>query len=223
MILNFAGRLDSDAFADTVAHAGDVVAGLVARSEVYDAWTRESACAGMSVGGLCRHLIDQVVYVATLLPPDAARDPDAPTLDLLEHYARAAWIQQDLDGEANRFVREKGDRLAGEGYDAAQAVLAEARAGLGPALASAPPTTYLPWQGWSLDTTDFVVTRLMEMVVHADDLAASLDLPTPEFGPDVLDPVLGLLAALAVRRHGEAAVVRTLTRPQRAPSTVAAF
>jgi hypothetical protein len=90
-------------------------------------------------------------------------------------------------------------------------------------LAHAPPTTYVPWQGWSLATDDFLVTRLMEMVVHADDLATSVDVPTPEFGSEVLDPVFRLLTALAVRRHGRDALVRTLARPQRAPATVSAF
>ena len=63
----------------------------------------------------------------------------------------------------------------------------------------------------------------MEMVVHADDLASSVDVATPAFGPAVLDPVLRLLTALALRRHGQDALVRTLTRPQRAPAAVSAF
>ena len=82
---------------------------------------------------------------------------------------------------------------------------------------------HLPWQGWSLTTHDFAVTRLMEMVVHADDLAASVGVHTPEFPDDVVAPVLGLLSGVAVRRHGQAAVVRALSRPQRAPGSVSAF
>ena len=42
----------------------------------------------------------------------------------------------------------------------------------------------IPWQGWSLTAHDFLVTRLMEIVVHSDDLAASVGLPTPEFPDD---------------------------------------
>ena len=61
------------------------------------------------------------------------------------------------------------------------------------------------------------------MVVHSDDLAASVGLPTPEFPDDVLVPVLDLLTRVAVRRHGQAAVVRALSRPQRAPASVSAF
>ena len=59
--------------------------------------------------------------------------------------------------------------------------------------------------------------------MHADDLAASIGVDTPEFPDDVVAPVLGLLAGVAVRRHGQAAVVRALSRPQRAPASVSAF
>jgi hypothetical protein len=63
----------------------------------------------------------------------------------------------------------------------------------------------------------------METVVHSDDLAASIDVATPEFPDEVVSVVLGLLTDLAVRRHGATALVRTLTRPQRAPGSVSAF
>jgi len=59
--------------------------------------------------------------------------------------------------------------------------------------------------------------------VHSDDLAASVDLPTPDFPDDAIAPVLGLLTGVAVRRHGQAALVRALSRPQRAPDSVSAF
>jgi hypothetical protein len=177
----------------------------------------------MSVGGLTRHLASQPVNVVTLLPADRSEGAGAETIDLMEHYVRAAWLREDLDGEANRSIRSTADRQASEGSDAATAVLSDARAELDAVLADAPPTTYVPWQGWSLATDDFLVTRLMEMVVHADDLAASVDVSTPDFGPTVLDPVFRLLTALAVRRHGQDALLRTLTRPQRAPVSVSAF
>jgi len=59
--------------------------------------------------------------------------------------------------------------------------------------------------------------------VHADDLAASLGCPTPQFDDAVRDPVVALLAALSVRRHGQIAVVRALTRAERASGSVSAF
>ena len=63
----------------------------------------------------------------------------------------------------------------------------------------------------------------MEIMVHSDDLAASVGLPTPEFSEPVVRAVLGLLSAVAVDRHGQTAVLRALSRPQRAPDHVSAF
>jgi hypothetical protein len=54
------------------------------------------------------------------------------------------------------------------------------------------------------------------MVVHTDDLAVSLELPTPEFPDNVFTPVRDLLVRLAVRRHGQSALVSTLARRERA-------
>jgi hypothetical protein len=217
--LHFTGALPRSAVID----ATNLLSELVARPEVTAAWSSESSCAGMSVGGLARHLVSQPVNVVNLLRADRSDGAAAETIDLLEHYRRASWLREDHDGETNRSIRAAADREAVDGPDLAWEALARARADLHRVLADPPPTVYVPWQGWSLATDDFLVTRLMEMVVHADDLASSIPVATPAFGPEVLDPVFRLLTALAVRRHGQDALVRTLTRPQRAPSTVSAF
>ena len=219
MRLGFSGTLDHQVVIDAVER----VSVLVARPEVAAAWARESACTGMTVGGLTRHLISQPELVVSLLEADPTAGADAEVIDLLEHYARAAWVREDLDGAANISIRTSSDDQAGAGVDAALDALSAARSRLAAALAAPPPTAYLPWQGWRLATDDFLVTRLMEMVVHSDDLAASVDVPTPEFDAAVLDPVLRLLTALSLRRHGQDALVRTLSRPQRAPGSVPAF
>jgi hypothetical protein len=57
---------------------------------------------------------------------------------------------------------------------------------------------------WSLTLDDFLMTRMMELAVHSDDLAASVDLPTPALPDSVLDPVLALLFSLAVGGTGRA-------------------
>jgi Mycothiol maleylpyruvate isomerase N-terminal domain len=215
--LGFDGTLDRR----VVVRAIDEVSSLVRRPEVAVAWDHESSCVGMSVGGLTRHLISQPVLVVTLLQTDP--EPDAETIGLLEHYARAAWVREDLEGDTNQTIRENSDQQAAEGVGPAITVLDDALTQVDSALAAPPRSTFIPWQGWALQTDDFLVTRLMEMVVHSDDLAASVDVPAPDFGPEVLDPVLRLLTALSVRQHGQDAVVRTLTRPQRAPDTITAF
>jgi hypothetical protein len=47
--------------------------------------------------------------------------------------------------------------------------------------------------------------------------------PAPELPDEVLAPVLGLLTRLAVRRHGQSAVVAALSRAERAPARINAF
>ena len=81
----------------------------------------------------------------------------------------------------------------------------------------------MPWWTWSLTLDDFLLTRMMEMMVHSDDLAVSLDVPTPEFPRSVTRPVFMLLTALAEVKHGQPAVIQALTRSERAPASITVF
>jgi len=63
---------------------------------------------------------------------------------------------------------------------------------------------------------DYLVTRMVEAVVHSDDLAVSLGLETPSFAPDVLDLVMVALLGIARERHGDLAALRTFARGERA-------
>lgn len=210
------------AFPDAARAAAD----LATSAAVADRWEEESACAGMSVGGLAHHLLGQVENAVRLLdaPPATARP-----IPVLEHYRRAAWVSEDHDGEANTGIREGSDEQARTGPAALATVAAVALAALPRALAPVlagerlPDGVLVPWQGWSLSAEDFLLTRLMEIVVHSDDLAVSVGVEPPTWSPEVLAPVLGLLAGVAVERHGQDALVRALSRPQRAPSSVSAF
>lgn len=217
--LTFADALDRAAVADSAR----VVADLVARPEVVAAWGAESSCAGMSVGALAYHLTLQPLRAVEVLTAPAPAAGHAPAVTVDEHFAQAAWIQEDLDGPSNVAVRTRSRDAAADGPDAVRAGLEATRARLDAALAAAGPTVLVPWTGAVMATDDFLVTRLLEMVVHADDLASSVDLPTPDLPAAAVVPVLRVLTDLAVRRHGQAALVRTLSRPQRAPETVAAF
>jgi hypothetical protein len=210
-----------DERASFLAAAG-IAADLLRRPEVAERWRDESACAGMSVGGLAFHLASQVTNTVRLV---GAAAPDDVPIPLLEHYARAAWVHSGLDEEVNVGIREGSDADAAAGPEALGALLDEQLGRLPDVLTEAQPgaSVMIPWQGWSLTVHDWLVTREMEIVVHSDDLAASIGVPPPEFPESVVTPVLALLTAIAVRRHGQAAVVRALSRPQRAPSSVSAF
>jgi hypothetical protein len=197
---------------------------LIARPEVADSWERESACAGMTTGGLADHLATQLGTTVRLI---AAEPSSQPPLSLAEHYRRAAWVHSGPDEPANTEIRDSSNKQARVGSAALLDQVATDLTALPGTLAAAatrtPDAVLVPWQGWALTTADFLLVRMMEMVVHSDDLAASVGVPTPEFPGDVVAAVLGLLTEVAVERHGQTALVRALARPQRAPAHVSAF
>ena len=217
MPLTFAGTLDRSA----VTAAVDQLTELVGSAAVADAWEQESALPGMTVGGLTRHLVSQpecaVEFLTTPGPPDSE------VLTLIGHYDRVDWLHAPVDAPENTSIRDDFNQMGSAGYTESVDVLARSRAQLDPAIAAAGPTTYVPWQDCALPTDDFLVVRLMEIVVHADDLACSVGVATPAYGATVLEPVLALLAALAARRRGQDAVLRALSRHERSAGSVSAF
>ena len=205
------------AFLESVRVARD----LAGSHAVREAWGRESACAGMSVGGLAHHLLNQGVTVARGL----SAAPSGDVIPVLEHYRRAPWVAASRAGAVDPDQNARDDEAAEAGPDAVLATVTAQTDRLAEQLATPrdPDTIFIPWQGWSLTTDDFLTTRMMEMLVHADDLAASVGLETPRFPEGAVVPVVGLLAAVAADRHGATAVVRALSRPQRSEGPVSAF
>ncbi len=203
-----------------------VAADLVRRPEVAAHWSEESACAGMTVGGLAHHLASQAHNVVVLLSGEPSGQTPIPAV---EHYRRAAWVSAGHDDDANVEIRTSADAGAAGGpeelADRVRADLESLSAALEPVVTRGrvPDSVLIPWQGWALSATDFVLTRTMEVLVHSDDLAASIGVPTPRFPDDATYAVLGLLASVAAERHGQAAVLRALSRPQRAEGPVSAF
>ena len=210
----------ADAFLASARAAAD----LMSRPELREGWDRESSCAGMTNGGLANHLADQTTNAVRLL---AAEPSELAPIPVVEHYRRAAWVHTGLDEEVNTGIRDGSNDAARSGYDGLAARVAADLEALPGALAAAsdrtPDAVLIPWQGWALTAHDFLVTRLMEIAVHADDLASGLGVPTPQLPDAAVREVVGLLSAVAVDRHGQTAVIRALSRPQRAPASVSAF
>ncbi|MGE5828939.1 MAG: maleylpyruvate isomerase N-terminal domain-containing protein [Micromonosporaceae bacterium] len=195
---------------------------LLAAPAVAAGWAEPSALAGFTVGGLAGHLASQILFVPRTLD---APPPDGEPVPLLGHYERVTWIGADLDAEVNARIRAGGDEEAAGGPIELARRTAAAVDTLRAVLAGQPDDRVVapPAGPWALRLDDFLITRMMEITVHSDDLAGSVGLATPELPAAVLDPVLALLTALAVRRHGAPAVVRALSRAERAPQTIAAF
>jgi hypothetical protein len=151
--------------------------------------------------------------------------PAGPPATLLEHYDRVPWVGASLDDEANAEIRRGGEDEAAGGPAALAVRIGVAVEALRTALPAEPAdrVVHPSWVSWTLTLDDFLVTRMMEIAVHSDDLAQSGGVATPTLPPAVLDPVFALLTRLAVRRHGPTALLRALSRSERAPATIAAF
>jgi hypothetical protein len=192
----------------------------IQRSEVRDQWLLPSALPKMSIGALACHLGRQVVRASELLPVAT----DIPPLDCVDtHYDRAAWVlSTSPDDPPNDRSTDDAEAalgaaaLAGRSSRALQTVRRVLADG------TARDVVAIPWQGWSLRRDDFLLTRMLEIVVHADDLALSIGVRTPEFPAEVFAPVRDLLVRLAVKRHGQSAVISTLARSERT-QVIAAF
>ena len=202
--------------------AAESAAALLDDPAVAAGWDKPSALVGFSVGGLAAHLATQVLFVPRTLAQAA---PEGEPVTLLGHYGRVTWLGADLDEEANVAIRRGGEQVATDGAAAlvenTRAAVREIR-GL---LATEPDDRVVrgPAGPWPLRLDDFLVTRMMEIAVHSDDLAYSVGIGTPDLPSSVLDPVVDLLSHLAVRRHGATSVLRALSRAERAPTTISAF
>ncbi len=217
MPLTFVGALDRS----SVTAAVDQLTELVGSAGVADAWEQESTLPGLTVGGLTRHLVSQPECAVEFLTTPGPHD--APVMTLVGHYERVDWLHAPVDDPENTSIRDDFNQMATAGHTESVQVLAWSHEQLAAAIAAAGPTTHVPWQGCALPTDDFLVVRLMEIVVHADDLACSVGVAAPRFAPEALEPVLALLAALAARRRGQDAVLRALSRHERSVGSVSAF
>jgi mycothiol maleylpyruvate isomerase-like protein len=216
------GRSGLTTVRDAYLEAASSAVSLLDQPGVAEAWLTPSVLAEFSVGGLAAHLGSQITAVAQRL---AEPPPGAEPIALAEHYARAAWVGADLDADINVAIRGAGEAAAADGPAAVVARSASALADLRVSLplAAADRLVSPPAGPWALHLDDFLVTRLMEIAVHSDDLAASLSQDPPPLSDDVLDPVFALLTMLARRRHGSTALLRALSRSERAPATISAF
>jgi hypothetical protein len=198
-----------------------VAVDFLARPAVAAAWEEPSALAKLRVGGVAAHLGWQIGQVPAVLNARVADD----RVTVEEHFARSTWTDGDLHSEVNTYIRRTAEEAATVGPHRVAEAAGAALAQLGEMLPAEPPerVVQLPFGPWALLLDDYLVTRLVELAVHCDDLAASLGVDPPALPPEALDTVIGVLSRLAARRHGQAALIRALSRAERAPATIAAL
>jgi uncharacterized protein (TIGR03083 family) len=202
--------------------AAEAATALLAHRSVAEGWDEPSALPGYTVSGLAGHLAGQVSVVAKVLD---GLEADTEPIALLDYFLQVRWLDVDQDGEVHLGIRDSGDQYAADGPQALAARTAEALGRLRRDLPSQSPqrVVQFPWGPPALSLDDSLANRMVELVVHLDDLAVSVGVPTPEVPAAATDAVIGVLAMLAARRHGPVPLLRARTRAERAPATIAAF
>jgi uncharacterized protein (TIGR03083 family) len=199
----------------------DVAADAIGSDAVAGAWHEPSALEGYTVAGLAGHLARAVLTVDTYLsrppvPPEGLTDASG-------YLATVLGDHDPIDSDLHRAVRERGREAAG----ADPAALAETVRRTAARLAGELDRETLDravevLDGVVLTVADYLRTRLVELVVHLDDLAVSVGLAVP-IPDDAARVVAGVLAETAARRDGALATVRGLSRRERHPDAVRAM
>jgi Mycothiol maleylpyruvate isomerase N-terminal domain len=191
---------------------------LASQPEVAAHWKEPSALERMSVGAVAAHglgILEQILG-------DCERpEPATPRFLGIVEYTRAARLdkREDLDSKGHEML------IGG----------AETRAAAGPEAILAHAAGWLEELKWMLPAMDpnkhvylprmppmagplamMVANRTVELVVHMDDLAVSVGLPTPPITPQAGAMALTVLLSVARKMNTDLEVIRVMARAERA-------
>ncbi len=178
---------------------------------------RPSVLEQFGVRGLAGHLLRAMTSVETYLdrPPPATGAGSAP-ISAAAYYAQLLGGETDIDSALHRSVRQRGLEAAPERPEDFVSEWSSVATRLVRRLEAEPPDRLMSVLGDLVLTLDeYLVTRLIEFVVHTDDLAMSLDVPPPNLNRAATGLVIETLVDVARIRHGEVAVIRSLARRER--------
>lgn len=172
-----------------------------------------SALAEFSVRGLAGHLLRAMTSVEVYLD---RTEPHGPPISAVAYYAAVVPPETNIGDEIHRAIRRRGEDAASGGPVALAAAWGEAVGRLGARLAvEAPVRLVRVYQDLVLPLDDYLQTRLVELCVHADDLASSLGVDPPRLPDAATATAIATLVGVARLRHTDTAVLRALTRRER--------
>jgi hypothetical protein len=204
---------------DSYLATARTAAALLRSPGVAHHWTESSALPEYRISGLAGHLGMAVLWVASSL--DAEVTDDEP-LDAVQYFARFA-PGASPDEPRHQRIRGMGEAAAGDGPADLIERVESTIASLATRLPTLPPDRPVFGNRAMLRLDQWLLSRMIELAVHMDDLAVSIDVETPELPAEAADLVITTLVRIAAAHHGEVQVLRALSRRERAAVTISAF
>ncbi len=194
-----------------VVEAVEVSADLIASNAVAVRWDEPSALDGMTVGALCAHLVRAAGSVLAYLD---RTDPSTRPADAL--LTPVTYFHAAIASPIHERIKEVSADEAAAGWQGVSSRCAEVAAALRIRLAEEPTDRLVAALGGRLLTLDdFCRTRLIEVLFHLDDVAASIGVPPPDTDVEGRTIVIETLVGIARMRHGDWAVLHALARDER--------
>ena len=198
-----------------VVEAVSQAAALIATPATAERWNQPSALEGMTVGALAAHLVRAAGATIAYLdrtPPD--RRPDGDLLTAVTYFHAA------VDSPIHDQIKDVSAAESAIGHEATVHKCRQLAADLEARLTVEPADRLVGALGGRLLTLDdFCRTRLIEVLLHLDDLAVSTGQPRPATDPEGAAVIIEICMNIARDRNGDWGVLYALTRAERSGDT----
>jgi len=182
----------------------------IADHRVETAWQNDSVLPGHTVGSLVGHVAAGTVWVVGPQLDAELPDQEVDYEIAADFFAVASDLLTDDD---HATIRGRAAAVAEMGHEQVVAETVLRLAELRPRLVSEPLDRVLRvYLDKVMRLGDFLWTRVVEQVVHLDDLARSIGIEPWPNPADAEALVISCGAEIGRRRHGGAAMIRTLYR-----------
>lgn len=189
-----------------------VFGALVLERRVVEAWSAASVLPGYTMGGIAGHVLSLMMGLQRRIE---AQEAEVHTIPYSDWYGTAL-----ASSESHAGLIQMGEELAARGPARLGADLRAVGETLAPSLSGARadrviPLASVPGAGVRLD--DFLRTRFVEIIVHADDVAVSVGIDCPTFPALAWTIAAGVVSETTTDVGGGAEFVLAASRPGRVP------
>ncbi len=198
-----------------------VVREALGQPTISDHWNDDSALAGYQVSGLAGHTARAILTPLSYLNLPAPSDrPVGPA----EYFTLGLGDLDPIASPEHAGARRRGAEAAAGGPSHLTGQVVTALIELHELLEVTEPDRLVTvFSGRCMTIDDYLITRIVEIVIHLDDLACSVPDPLPAPPGEAVDITLATAVEIAAIRHGHTALLRALTRRERVAEYPHAF